>query len=153
MHAMVAAVVGVPMLGAAVCLAVRDKASRYVAVIAAAVAAVLACALAAGQAGEAKAVCLFGGLPWLGEGAAKGIFGYEIDPLAIMMLLAATVIGVAIAVYSIGYVSERNREHRTRSGQARYFFWLMVFVGSMAGIAISPTLLQLLIFWEMTTLC
>ncbi len=153
MDAMVAAVVGVPMLGGAVCLAVRDKASRLVAVLAAIVTAACACALAAGQAGQEKAVRLFGGLPWLGEGAAKGIFGYEIDPLAIIMLLAATVIGVVIAIYSVGYLSPGNREHRTRSGQARYYFWLMVFVGSMAGIAVSPTLLQLLIFWEMTTLC
>ncbi|MGC8861837.1 MAG: hydrogenase 4 subunit D [Armatimonadota bacterium] len=153
MDAMVAAVVGVPILGGAVCLAVRDRASRYVAVLAAVIAAACACALAAAGTGAEKTVRLFGGMPWLGKQAARGIFGYEIDPLAIVMLLAATVIGVVIAVYSIGYLSEGNREHRVRSGQARYCFWLMVFVGSMAGIAVSPTLLQLLIFWEMTTLC
>ncbi len=150
MHAMVAAVIGVPIAGAVLCLAVRDKASKYIAVLATAVAAAYASAIAAAQ---SKVTVVFGGLPWLGEGAAKALFGYQVDPLASIMLLAATIIGLVTAIYSFGYVSVGNREHSTSSGQARYFFWLMLFVASMCGIALSPNLLQLLIFWEMTTLC
>ena len=144
------AVVGIPILGAVVCLAVRDKASKALAVLVSVLTAALAVAISAGLPRE---TFLFGAMPWLGEAATKGLFGYQLDPLACVMLLVSTVIGVAIAVYSVGYLSPSNRDHATTSGFARYYFWLMLFVGSMTGIAISPTLLQLLIFWEMTTLC
>lgn len=151
MHLLVLAVVGIPFVGAIVCLAVRDKASKYVAAAATVFAAAAAVAISWGLPTETSK--LFMAMPWLGKAAAGGVFGYKLDPLAIVMLLASTIIGVAIAIYSAGYMSPGNAEHATRSGQARYFFWLMLFVGSMVGIAISPTLLQLLIFWEMTTLC
>ena len=150
MQPLVGAVVGIPFLGAVVCLALRDKASKYAAAAAAVLAAAAAVVLSVGL---PRTTVLFGGMPWLGKAASKGVFGYQLDPLAILMLLASTVIGAAIVIYSIGYLSPGNREQATRSGQSRYYFWLMLFVGSMVGIAVSPTLLQLLIFWEMTTLC
>jgi hydrogenase-4 component D len=150
MQLLVAAVVGIPFLGAVACLAVRNRFSKPVAVLTT----VLTAAAAVGISVRLPvSTYLFGGMPWLGKAAAKGLFGYQLDPLACVMLLASTVIGVAIAIYSIGYLSGQNRDHATKDGHARYYFWLMLFVGSMAGIAIAPTLLQLLIFWEMTTLC
>lgn len=150
MQVLIASVVGIPFAGAIVCLAVRDKASKFVAVGASILAAAAAVVVAVGLPRE---TLVFGGMPWLGKTASRGLFGYQIDPLALVVMLASTVIGAAIAIYSVGYLSPGNREHPVRSGQARYYFWLMLFVGSMAGIAISPTLLQLLVFWEMTTLC
>jgi len=150
MHWLVAAVVGIPFLGAVACIAARDRASKIVAVAATLITAATAVAIAAKM---PEKTFLFGKMPWLGTVNDSGFFGYELNSLAIVMLLVSTVIGVAIIVYSMGYLSEGNREHATRTGHARYYFWLMLFVGSMAGIAISPTLLQLLIFWEMTTLC
>lgn len=150
MHWLVAAVVGVPFLGAVACVAARDRASKVVAVVTTLITAAAAVAIAAKM---PEKTYIFGKMPWLGKATGNGFFGYELNPLAIAMLLVSTVIGVAIAVYSAGYLSEGNREHATRTGYARYYFWLMLFVGSMAGIAVSPTLLQLLIFWEMTTLC
>lgn len=150
MGMLVAAVVGIPFLAAVLCLVVRDRASRFVAISGSVLAAAAAIWLASSLPSQKF---LFGGMPWLGTGAAEGFFGYELGPLAFVMLLASTVLGVAIAVYSAGYLSPANRDHSTKSGQARYNFWLMLFVGSMAGLAISPTLLQMLIFWEMTTVC
>lgn len=151
MQPLAVAVVGIPFLGAVACLASRDRASKYVAAAATVATAAAAVWIVAGMPNETR---LFGEMPWLGGAAAgKGLFGYQLDPLACVMLLAATVIGTAIAVYSAGYLSAGNRDHPTRSGQARYYFWLLTFVGSMVGITLSPTLLQLLIFWEMTTLC
>ena len=148
MQSLAIAVLAVPFVGAVVCLAVRDRASKIVAVAATLITAALAILMATNMPSETR---LFGSMPWLG--VTKGVLGYQLDPLAIIMLLASTVIGAAITIYSVGYLSAGNHEHATRSGQARYYFWLLTFVGSMAGIAVSPTLLQLLIFWEMTTLC
>lgn len=150
MHAMVAAVTGVPFVGAVLCLAVRDKASKYVAVLATAVAAAYASAIAATQ---SNVTVKFGGFPWLGKGAAQGLFGYQIDPLSTIVLLAATIIGFVSVLYSTGYLSKGNRNFAIERGQARYFFWVLLFSSAMTGIVISPTLIQLLIFWELTTVC
>lgn len=150
MEPLAIAVVGIPFAGAIVCLMVRDRASKHFTILASVLTAAAAVAVSVGLPSREF---VFGGMPWLGEGAAKGLFGYRIDPLACVMLLVSTVIGVAIAIYSAGYLTPGNRDHATKEGQARYNFWLMAFVGSMVGIAVSPTLLQLLIFWEMTTIC
>jgi len=150
MHPLGAAVVAIPFVGAIACIASRDRASKPIAVFSTLLTAAAAIALAVRMPKESF---LFGQMPWLGMASTKGFFGYQFDALAFVMLLASTIIGLAIATYSAGYLSPENRDHRTTSGQARYYFWLMLFVGAMVGIAISPTLLQLLIFWEMTTLC
>ena len=150
MQPLVAAVVAIPFLGAVACLAVRDRASKPVAALATLLTAAAAVALSVNLPVKTY---LFGTMPWLGEAASNGLFGYQLDPLAFAMLLVSTVIGVAIAIYSAGYLSRGNRDHPVEAGHARYYFWLLAFVGSMVGIAISPTLLQLLIFWELTTLC
>lgn len=151
MQQLVVAVVAIPFLGAVASLAARDRASKYVASAAAILTAAVAVLTSAGL--PTTETRLFGRMPWLGKAASDGFFGYQLDPLALIMLLASTVVGVAIVVYSAGYLSAGNRDHPVHSGQARYYFWLMLFIGSMAGIAIAPTLLQLLVFWEMTTLC
>jgi len=39
------------------------------------------------------------------------------------------------------------------SGWMRYYLWLLFFIFSMVGLALSPNLLQFLIFWELTTIC
>ena len=150
MQPLAIAVVGVPVLTAAVCLAARDRACKLIGALGSIVTAAAAVAITVKMPTE---TFLFGAMPWLGDAASTGLWGYQLDPLACVMLLASTLIGVAIAVYSAGYLSAGNRDHPVKNGQARYYFWLMLFVGSMAGIAISPTLLQLLVFWEMTTLC
>jgi len=150
MQPLAVAVVTIPFLGAVACLAGRDRASKPIASLAAVLTAAAAGILTVQSLRE---TFLFGGMPWLGKAAAKGLFGYQIDPLSCLMLLASTIIGVAISLYSFGYLSPGNRDHPTEVGHARYYFWLMSFVGSMAGLALSPTLLQMLLFWEMTTLC
>lgn len=149
MQALVCAVIGVPFLGAVTSVAARDKASKYVAAGASVVTAVLAILLVRMPEGT----YLFGSMPWLGAPKSAGFFGYQLDSLALVMLLASVFIGLAVVVFSVGYLSSNNRDHPTKSGHARYCFWLMLFLGSMVGISISPTLLQLFIFWEMTTLC
>jgi hydrogenase-4 component D len=95
----------------------------------------------------------FGGLPWVKDLQPGGLFGALLDPLSAIMVAVVTVIGFLVVLYSIEYLSRRNREHGTEEGLGRYYFWLLLFIGSMVGIAIAPNLLQLFIFWEMTTLC
>ncbi len=94
-----------------------------------------------------------GSLPWLAELADTELFGILLDPLSLLMLLVVVVIGFFVVLYSNEYISRRNREHPAENGQARYYFWLLLFVGAMTGVALSPNLLQLFMFWELTTIC
>jgi hydrogenase-4 component D len=95
-----------------------------------------------------------GTLPWLEGMVDVPVLGVLLDPLAAVMLLVATVIGLFTVLYSTHYLREKNREHATgHQGQARYYFWLLLFLASMVGVAVSPNFLQLLIFWELTTVC
>jgi len=96
---------------------------------------------------------VFGSLPWLKGLEAVGLFGVLIDPLTSLMLIVITGVGLLVVLYSTAYLTERNREHDLSEGQGRYYFWLLLFIGAMVGVAISPNLLQLFIFWELTTLC
>lgn len=90
-------------------------------------------------------------LPWLPEtGKLIGLF---IDPLSSLMLFIITVIGFLVVLYSVEYLSPRNRDHATVDGKGRYYFWLFIFIGSMIGVVTSPNFLQLFVFWEMTSVC
>lgn len=150
MQALPIAVLAIPFLGAILCLAARDRFSKPIAVIAGLLTAIGSIILASDM---RTGLFITGAMPWLGKAGLKGFFGYWLDPLANIMLLASSVVGIAIIAYSISYLSPDNREHPSKEGHARYFFWLMLFIGSMIGLALSPTLLQMIIFWEMTTLC
>jgi len=90
-------------------------------------------------------------LPWLPSSGK--VFGFMIDPLSAYMLLIIAVIGFLVVFYSTEYLSPRNREHATTNGKGRYSFWLFIFIGSMIGVVTSPNLLQLFIFWELTSVC
>jgi hydrogenase-4 component D len=92
-----------------------------------------------------------GSLPWLA--GKEALFGIRIDGLTSLMLLAITIVGFLIILYSVRYVSSHNREHPSDEGQARYYFFMLLFVAAMIGLVISPNFFQFFIFWELTTLC
>jgi hydrogenase-4 component D len=96
----------------------------------------------------------FGQLAWLPGGLGETpLFGILLDPLSSLMLLVITIVGFMVVLYSGDYLTEHNAEHAYRTGNNRYYFWMLSFLGSMVGVALSPNLLQMFIFWEMTTLC
>jgi hydrogenase-4 component D len=92
-----------------------------------------------------------GTLPWLA--GKESLFGIRIDGLSSLLLLAITIGGFLIILYSVRYVSARNKEHPSDEGQGRYYFFMLLFVAAMIGLVISPNFFQLFIFWELTTLC
>jgi len=96
---------------------------------------------------------VFGAMPWLQGLERVGLFGVLVDPLASLMLIVVIGIGFLVVLYSTAYLSDRNREQPLGEGQGRYHFWLLLLIGAMAGLAMAPNLLQLFIFWEVTTMC
>ena len=81
-------------------------------------------------------------LSWI-PGLNAGVF---IDPLSVLFTCLIAFFGLIIAVYSWGYM-------KGEEGLTRYYFLLMLFIGSMIGLVISDNLLQMFIFWEMVGLC
>jgi hydrogenase-4 component D len=97
---------------------------------------------------------MMGSLPWLRDAVTDPLWGILVDPLASVMLLVVVPIGFLTVLYSTSYLTGKNREHPVGSEHhRRYYFWLLLFVASMVGVAISPNFLQLFVFWELTTLC
>lgn len=92
-----------------------------------------------------------GQLPWLP--VKHALFGIAFDSLSALMLLAITIIGFLVVLYSAGYLSKFNLEHPSDEGKGRYYFFMLLFIGAMIGLVLSPNFLQMLIFWELTTLC
>jgi hydrogenase-4 component D len=81
------------------------------------------------------------------------VFGVVIDKLSVLIGLAVILVGFLIVVYSTGYLTAQNREHPEREVERRYYFFLLLFIGSMAGVVYSSTMLGLLVFFELTGVC
>ncbi len=81
------------------------------------------------------------------------VFGVTIDKLSALVGLAVSLVGFLIVVYSTGYLSPGNREHPEHELQRRYYSFLLLFVGSMAGLVYSSTVISLLFFFELTGVC
>lgn len=78
-----------------------------------------------------------------GTGISAGVW---VDPLSVLFTCLVAFFGVIIAVYSQGYM-------KGEEGLTRYYYLLLLFIGSMIGLVISDNVLQLFIFWEMVGLC
>ncbi|MGA2681081.1 MAG: NADH-quinone oxidoreductase subunit L [Candidatus Bathyarchaeia archaeon] len=72
--------------------------------------------------------------------------GVYIDPLSVLFTCLVAFFGLIIAIYSWGYM-------KGEEGLSRYYFLILLFIGSMIGLVITDNLLQMFIFWEMVGLC
>src|SRR5579859_6970518 len=79
-------------------------------------------------------------------GGAFGTFTFVPDGLGVFMTAIATVIGGLAVIFSLDYM-------RSEAGVARYFSLILLFIGGMAGLVLSGSLLLLLVFWEIVGLC
>jgi len=80
-------------------------------------------------------------IPSLGVNA-----GVYIDPLSVLLACLITFFGLVITLYSLGYMAGEE-------GLTRYYFFMVLFIGSMTGLVMSDNFLQMFIFWEMVGLC
>ena len=120
-----------------------EKARNYYAVLISLVTAVLAFSLvpdvyfAAGETVTASA-------SWIQSiGITAGVL---LDPLSVLFTVLVAFFGLIITIYSLGYMKEEE-------GLTRYYFLLLLFIGSMIGLVVSDNFLQMFIFWEMVGLC
>ncbi len=82
-------------------------------------------------------------VPWIPGNINAGVY---IDPLSVLFVCLVSFFGLIIAIYSIGYM--KHEQNLTR-----YYFFLLLFIGSMIGLVVSDNFLQMFIFWEMVGMC
>jgi NADH-quinone oxidoreductase subunit L len=82
---------------------------------------------------------------WLEAGPAQVDLGWVLDPLAAVMLVMVTFVGLLIFIYSTGYM-----EHD--ENVTRFFCFLSLFAGAMLGVVIANSLLLLFMCWELVGL-
>jgi NADH-quinone oxidoreductase subunit L len=71
--------------------------------------------------------------------------GWVLDPLAAVMLVMVTFVGLLIFIYSVAYM--HHDENSTR-----FFCFLSLFAGAMLGLLIANSLLLLFMCWEVVGL-
>ncbi|WP_044408668.1 monovalent cation/H+ antiporter subunit A [Thiomicrospira microaerophila] len=72
-------------------------------------------------------------------------FAFRLDGLALLFALLILVIGLLIIIYARYYLSNKD-------SMGRFYAYMMMFMGSMLGIVLSENLIQLVVFWELTSL-
>jgi NADH-quinone oxidoreductase subunit L len=82
---------------------------------------------------------------WFQFGSTTVDLGWVLDPLAAVMLVMVSFVGLLIFIYSTGYMA--HDENFTR-----FFCFLSLFAGAMLGVVISNSLLLLFMCWEIVGL-
>jgi multicomponent K+:H+ antiporter subunit A len=80
---------------------------------------------------------------WLG--AAGLAISFRLDGLGLLFALMILAIGLLVILYARYYLSESDP-------MGRFYAYLLLFQGSMLGVVLSEHLIQLLIFWELTSI-
>ena len=78
-----------------------------------------------------------------------GVFGYLTfvpDGLATFLTAIAAVIGSLAVLFSVGYMKGEKQ-------LGRYYFFVLFFIGTMAGLFLSGSIFYMFIFWEITAIC
>jgi len=79
---------------------------------------------------------------WLKLGDFTLSLGFKFDDLAALMLSIVGVVGLAVHVFSLGYMHDD-------ASKARFFGGLSIFMFSMIGIVLADNLFMIFIFWEL----
>jgi NADH-quinone oxidoreductase subunit L len=133
--------IGLPWLGAVSVWLVGDKRTnvQHALAVAFSVAAGAAALLLLPQTSSATAVTIE-------MGGAFGALTFTPDGLGVFLTVVATVVGSLAVIFSVDYM-------RGEAQLGRYYALILLFIGAMAGLALTGSLLFLFVFWEITALC
>jgi NADH-quinone oxidoreductase subunit L len=82
---------------------------------------------------------------WVVSGNITIPFGYLLDQTSLLMLSVVAAISFLVQVYSLGYMAGD-------AGFSRYYAFMSLFAWAMMNLTLSPTMLQLYVFWELVGL-
>src|SRR5213075_54256 len=83
---------------------------------------------------------------WMSSGGIGTDLAFQLDPLAIVMLMVVTWIGFLIHLYSVGYMAHEE-------GYWRYFAYLNLFLAEMLVLVLGSSYLVMFVGWEGVGLC
>ncbi len=83
---------------------------------------------------------------WISVGTFVAEFGFQIDPLSIVMMFVVTGVGFLIHVFSIGYMQEEYSFYR-------FFAYLNLFMFAMLLLVMGNNFLLMFIGWEGVGCC
>jgi NADH-quinone oxidoreductase subunit L len=143
---LIGALVGAPLLGAAVLLLGGrrlDKTGHLIGTLLAAVSFALGLALFAdmlGRSGSGRTLTstLF---TWVQVGSFRADAGFRLDQLSMTFVLLITGVGTLIHIYSIGYMAHDERRRR-------FFGYLNLFLAAMLLLVLADNYLLLYVGWE-----
>jgi NADH-quinone oxidoreductase subunit L len=138
---LVALTIGLPWAGAAGVLLARDRRPRAQHLMAVAV------SLAAGAA--ALALIAYASPQVVIRIPAGGVFGdftFTPDGFGVVFAAIATTVGSVAVVFSVA-------DMRGEAQLGRYYALMLLFIGAMAGLVLTSSLLLLFLFWEMVAFC
>ncbi|MGM0623330.1 MAG: monovalent cation/H+ antiporter subunit A, partial [Campylobacterota bacterium] len=72
-------------------------------------------------------------------------FAFRLDGLALLFAYLILCIGLLVIIYARYYLSSNDC-------MGRFYAYLLLFMGSMLGIVLSENIIQMAIFWELTSL-
>ncbi len=72
-------------------------------------------------------------------------FAFRLDGLGLLFAYLILIIGLLVIIYARYYISSKDC-------MGRFYSYLLLFMGSMLGIVLSENIIQLVIFWELTSL-
>ncbi len=79
-------------------------------------------------------------------GSAFGDLSFRADGLGVLLVCIATIIGCLAVIFSIDYMKHEDQ-------LARYYAFVLFFIGGMAGLVLTGSLMFMFLFWEITALC
>ncbi|OWT54748.1 monovalent cation/H+ antiporter subunit A [Candidimonas nitroreducens] len=91
----------------------------------------------------ARGVVVRSVIPWAPELGLD--MALRLDGYAWLFALLVTIMGALVTLYARYYLSAQDPT-------ARFFSFFLLFMGSMLGVVLSGNLVQLVVFWEMTSL-
>ena len=83
---------------------------------------------------------------WFGASDFNVDFGFQVDPLTLVMMFVVTGVGLIIHVYAVGYMQEEYSYYR-------FFAYFNLFVSAMLLLVMGNNFLLMFIGWEGVGLC
>ena len=142
-HSLLILPVALPFVGSAMALMFRANARNaeaWLAAVTALAAHLIAWSFYPRVANGEIVAAVFDWLPALGL-----TFTVRVDGYAWMFSILVTGIGMLVAIYARYYLSPQDPV-------PRFFSFLLAFMGAMLGVVLSGNLVQLVFFWELTSL-
>jgi len=133
--------IGLPWLGALVIWLVGDRDEKFTHL--------LAVAFSVATGGAALLLLPYGKERLLFAIPMGGVFGdftFVVDGLGVFLAAIATVVGSLAVIFSVDYMHGEQQ-------LARYYAFVLFFIGGMTGLVLTSNLLLMFFFWEITALC